>query len=212
MHIPNGLLSVGVSVSTGAISVASVGAALKKTTITENRDMIRIGMVGAFIFAAQMLNFPVGPGVSGHLIGGVLALLLLGRAKGILVMTSVVICQCLFFQDGGLTALGANILNLAVIPIVTGSLALGWQKFGKRMNEADTAFSMLQICGAGLLSVIASAFALCIQLALSGVVPFMIVTPLMMFWHVVIGLIEGVLTAFAYRRINVPVYRQAASS
>ena len=121
MHIPDGFLTTNVWASAWAISIGSVGFCLKKTTqILKDRMVPLMGIMSAFIFAAQMINFPVIGGTSGHLLGGVLAAVLLGPYAGAVVLTCVLIFQCLIFQDGGLLALGTNILNMAIIGTLGG--------------------------------------------------------------------------------------------
>ncbi|MDD5237367.1 MAG: energy-coupling factor ABC transporter permease, partial [Candidatus Omnitrophica bacterium] len=121
MHIPDGFLSTGTWVSTWLISIGGIGYCLKKTTqILKDRMIPLMGVMSAFIFAGQMLNFPVIGGTSGHLLGGVLASVLLGPYAAAVVLTCVLTVQCLIFQDGGLTALGANILNMSLIATIGG--------------------------------------------------------------------------------------------
>ena len=112
MHIPDGFLSSNTWIPAWLLSAGGVGFCLKKTSaILKERMIPLMGVMSAFIFAAQMINFPVFGGTSGHLFGGVLAALLLGPYAGSVVLTCVVIFQCLVFQDGGLLALGANTLQ-----------------------------------------------------------------------------------------------------
>src|SRR3984957_2569561 len=121
MHIPDGLLSTPVSLACAGLSVVAVGAATARSRFaSESRHVALMGMAAAFVFAAQLLNFPVAGGTSGHLIGGVLAAVLLGPSAAVVAMTAVLILQCLVFGDGGLMALGANVLNMAVIQPLVG--------------------------------------------------------------------------------------------
>jgi cobalt/nickel transport system permease protein len=116
MHIPDGVLDPATCVVTGAVSAAVVGYALRRVRIDlPERTVPLMGVTAACVFAAQMLNFPVPGGTSGHILGGVLAGVMLGPWAGILTVTVVLMVQCLLFQDGGLTALGANVLNMAVV-------------------------------------------------------------------------------------------------
>lgn len=116
MHIPDGFLSMPVSAASYAVSAVTGGAALvrAKKKLTD-RFVPLVGICAAFIFAAQMINFPVGVGVSGHFLGAVLACLLLGPSAGFWVMVLVLTVQCLVFADGGVTALGANAMNMGLI-------------------------------------------------------------------------------------------------
>ena len=116
MHIPDGFLSTGVSVAAWVGSAGGLSYAVRRVDETfGERQVPFMGVTAAFIFAAQMMNFPVAGGTSGHLLGGALAAILLGPWAGMIVLTSVLAVQALLFQDGGLLALGANILNMSVI-------------------------------------------------------------------------------------------------
>ena len=115
MHIPDGLVDGRISLLAGLIAIAGVALCLKKTSVTlEDRDIPVVGLAAAFVFAAQMLNFPVANGTSGHLLGGVLAAVLVGPYAGALAVTVVVVVQALLFADGGLSALGLNVVNMAL--------------------------------------------------------------------------------------------------
>src|SRR5271165_2771856 len=121
MHIPDGLLVPGVAAATGVVGVAGLGYSLRAVERRlKERTTPLMGMMAAFIFAAQMVNFPVGPGVSGHLLGGVLASLMLGPWAGAVVIAAVLIVQCLLFGDGGVTALGANFVNMGLVGAIGG--------------------------------------------------------------------------------------------
>jgi len=121
MHIPDGVLDPKVAVVTGAAAVAGLGYGLKRLEKSlGERTTVLMGVMAAFVFAAQMVNFPVGLGVSGHLLGGVLAAVLLGPWAGAVVIAAVLIVQCFLFGDGGLTALGANFVNMGLIGAVGG--------------------------------------------------------------------------------------------
>src|SRR2546428_6491106 len=116
MHIPDGFLSAPVWAGMDAVSASVVGVAVRRVQRTlDGAQVPLMGMAAAFVFAAQMINFPVAGGTSGHLLGGLLAALLLGPAPAVVVMTTVFVAQCLLFQDGGLTALGANVFNMGII-------------------------------------------------------------------------------------------------
>jgi cobalt/nickel transport system permease protein len=121
MHIPDVLIDTRVAIATTAVGAAGLAYALR--TVERRlgeRTTSLMGMTAAFVFAAQMVNFPVGPGVSGHLLGGVLSAVLLGPWAGAVVIAAVLIVQCLLFQDGGLTALGANFINMGLVGSVGG--------------------------------------------------------------------------------------------
>ena len=116
MHIPDGFVNIPVAAATYVASGGSLAYAVRRTNEELGEKQVPLmGVMGAFIFAAQMLNFPVAGGTSGHLIGGALAAILLGPWAGMLIMASVLIVQALIFQDGGLVALGANVFNMGVV-------------------------------------------------------------------------------------------------
>src|SRR5229473_7384616 len=120
MHLPDGFLDARTTVAS-ATAAAGVGIALKQVRTTlEPHRLPMLGLAAAFVFAAQMLNFPVAGGTSGHLVGGVLTAVLLGPSAAVLVLTCVLIVQCLMFADGGLMALGANVFNMAVVNVCGG--------------------------------------------------------------------------------------------
>lgn len=121
MHAPDGFLNAATAVSTGVVSAGAVSVALRQTRDRLKDAQIPLaGLAAAFVFAAQMVNFPVAAGTTGHLLGGALAAVLLGPWTGLLVVTVVVVVQALLFADGGLTALGYNVLNMAVVTSLGG--------------------------------------------------------------------------------------------
>ncbi len=187
MHIPDGFLDTKTWITVAAASGAAVAYAVKKVNKElEEKDPPLMGVLAAFIFAAQMINFPVAGGTSGHFIGGALAAILLGPWKAILVMLSVISVQALLFGDGGITALGANVLNMAIIAPL---LAYWIYQALRRFSMPGGAFV------AGLVSTIITALAATTELAVSGTSPFIITASLMAGWHLVIGLGEGLITA-----------------
>ena len=149
MHIPDGFLTPPVWASLDALSIPAVSllARKAKTELEESRIPL-LGVMGAFVFAAQMINFPVGPGTSGHLVGGTLLACTLGPAAAALVMTAIVAVQALVFQDGGVIALGPNVLNMAFAGVLVGYLPVHY--FGKRWRRGS-------IFLGGLLSLLISA-------------------------------------------------------
>src|SRR5437763_9509310 len=121
MHIPDGFLDAKTALCAAAVSSLGVGVALRRARLhLPPRRVPLMGLAAAFVFAAQMLNFPVAGGTSGHLVGGVLTAVLLGPSAAVLVMTCVLIVQCLMFADGGLMALGANVFNMAIVSVCGG--------------------------------------------------------------------------------------------
>src|SRR6185295_18657159 len=123
MHIPDGFIDGQTSLAAGAVAVAGLGVCLKKASDTmEDKQIPLAGLTSAFNFAVQMLNFPVAGGTSGHLLGGVLAAVLVGPWMGSLCVSVVLVVQALLFADGGLSALGLNIVNMALVTAVVGYL------------------------------------------------------------------------------------------
>jgi cobalt/nickel transport system permease protein len=154
-----------------------------------------MGVCAAFIFAAQMINFPIPGGTSGHLLGGTLAGVLLGPWAGSLVMAVVFIVQALFFQDGGLTVLGANIVNMGLIGTFGGYyLYLGIRK---ALGFNSWRSMAIAVAVAAWTSVVVAALACALQLALSGTVPPLVALFTMLSWHILIGIGEAVITVFA---------------
>src|SRR5215213_1759695 len=121
MHVPDGFLDATTSMATGAVAVAAVGVALRGARRElDDRTAPLAGLVATFVFATQMLNFPVGAGTSGHLLGGALAAVLVGPATALLCMSVVFLVQSLLFADGGITALGTNIFLMGIVTVVVG--------------------------------------------------------------------------------------------
>jgi cobalt/nickel transport system permease protein len=193
MHIPDGFLSLPVAAGTYVASGGSLAYAVRRTTAgLREKQVPLMGVMGAFIFAAQMLNFPVAGGTSGHLIGAALATILLGPWAGMLIMTSVLIVQALIFQDGGLLALGANVLNMGVVACLIASVAYtGMVRFLGTGKRAVLASGFV----AAWASVVAAAVLCALELALSGIAALAVVLPAMTLIHVLIGIGEGMVTA-----------------
>jgi cobalt/nickel transport system permease protein len=192
MHIPDGFLSNRIAFSLDAVSGACVAFATHRVKIEASaRAIPMMGVLGAFVFAAQMLNFPVLGGTSGHLVGGALLAIVLGPMAALLTMTTVIIAQALFLQDGGLIALGANIFNIGATTVFSGYVV--FQLLGRsrctRRRLALAAFA------AGWISMILSAAGCAVQLAISGAIPLRIGMLAMGGYHAVIGIAEGGLTA-----------------
>lgn len=195
MHAPDGFLDAGTAVTTGLVSAGTVGASLRRARERlADRQVPLAGIAAAFVFAAQMVNFPVAGGTTGHLLGGTLAAILLGPAVGSVAVTVVVVVQALMFADGGLTALGYNVLNLAIVTsfggyaVFRGLLRL----LGDDRAGAVTAAGV----AAGLSVVLASmAFALEWLFGATAPVPFDTVFGAMVGTHLLIGVGEGVITA-----------------
>ena len=192
MHIPDGFLSIVISILCWAVTVVLVGAAVSRTNKSlGERQVPLMGVMAAFIFAAQMLNFPVAGGTSGHLLGGTLAAITLGPWAGMLVMTAVIAVQGLLFQDGGLLVMGANILNMGLLTVAVG--------YGLYRSASGTSQrAKLTIAGiAAWLSVMTGALATSIELWLSGTSHLQTVVIAMLGVHALIGLGEALITVAA---------------
>lgn len=196
LHIPDGFLNLPVVLVTWIVAIALIVLSLQKTQADyQERAVPLMGVCAAFIFAAQMINFPIPGGTSGHLLGGTLAGALLGPWAGSLVMVVVFIVQAVVFQDGGLTVLGANIFNMGLIGTFGGyylyraiRLAIGRNKLsGMAIGAAIAAW----------FSVVVAAIICAVQLALSGTVPLGVALPAMATWHVLIGIGEALITVVA---------------
>lgn len=192
LHIPDGFLSLVVSVICWVITVIVIGTAISRTNKSLGEKQIPLmGVMAAFIFAAQMINFPVAGGTSGHLLGGALAAIVLGPWAGMLVMTAVISVQALLFQDGGLLVMGANILNMG---LVTAAIGYGLYRFVSGSSKT----TKLAVTGlAAWLSVMAGALLTSLQLWLSGTSQLELVIPAMLGVHALIGLGEAMITVFA---------------
>jgi cobalt/nickel transport system permease protein len=194
MHIPDGFLSLKVNIASIAVSAAAMYAAVRSTKkALSDRAIPMMGVLAAFIFAAQMFNFPVAGGTSGHLLGGMLAAFAVGPFAATIVMSVVLIVQCLLFQDGGFIAIGANILNMAVIGTWVGyGIYASVGNFGNGRLIQNVAVFL----GAWA-SVVAASSACALELSLSGVVPFNVSITAMTAVHSVIGIGEGMITVIA---------------
>ncbi len=192
-HIPDGFLSPSVLAGTTALSAVALGVAARRSRdALGERQAPVLGAATAFVFAAQMFNFPLGAGTSAHLLGGVLVAAIAGPWAGMLAMFSVVLVQALLFQDGGITALGANTFNLAVIGAGGGWLVYRWGvlALGDRGRGRVVAAA-----GAAFVSALATGIAAALELGLSGVVPVRTAVLAVGGAHVLVGLTEAVITA-----------------
>jgi len=191
LHIPDGFLSITVSLLSWAISIAVLSVAVRRTESVDEKQVPLMSIMAAFIFAAQMINFPVAGGTSGHLLGGALAAIVLGPWAGMLVMTAVIGVQGLLLQDGGLLVMGANLLNMGLL-----TSAIGFGLY--RSTQGRQRKLKLGVAGfAAWLSVMAGALATSLQLWLSGTARLDIVLPAMLGIHAVIGIGETLITVTA---------------
>jgi cobalt/nickel transport system permease protein len=193
VHIPDGFLDARTALAGGAVAAAGVGAALAgvRRHLPARRVPI-VGLAAAFVFAAQMLNFPVAAGTSGHLVGAVLAAVLLGPGAAVVAMTAVLVLQCLLFADGGVTALGANVFDMALVAPVAGYAVYRplWRGLGGGLRARLFAAAF-----AAWFSTVVAAVACAGQLALAGTVAWRAALPAMAGVHMLIGLGEAAITA-----------------
>jgi cobalt/nickel transport system permease protein len=204
MHIPDGFVSAGTAAATWLASAGSVGYAVRRVNRELNERQIPLmGVTAAFVFAAQMMNFTVAGGTSGHLLGGALVAILLGPWAGMLVLTSVLAVQALLFQDGGLLALGANVFNMAVVGVL-----IGWVVYTtlRRLLGARTWATMVSGFAAAWLSVFIASLVAAAELAISGTSPWLVALPAMGLVHALIGIGEGLITVgvLAFLRVARP--------
>jgi cobalt/nickel transport system permease protein len=192
MHIPDGFISIGTAVATYAGSAGALAYSVKRTNKElKEREVPLMGVMAAFIFAAQMINFKVVAGTSGHLLGGALVAILLGPWAGSLIITAVLIVQALIFQDGGLVALGANVLNMAIVGVWSAYAiyALLRRLIPGPKGLYPGAFT------AAWTSVMLASLAASLELGISGMSPFVVVIPAMGLVHALIGIGEGLITS-----------------
>lgn len=191
MHVPDGFLDTKTWIALTGISSIAIGIALNKTGKEIGEKQVPVmGITAAFIFVAQMLNFPIAGGTSGHFMGGVLAAVLLGPLTGVLIMSTVLIIQCLIFQDGGLTTLGANIFNMGVIGSIVGYYI--YAGLNRLIYVKNGSFISAFI--AAWLSIVLAAAACSVELAISGTVPLKTSLFAMLGVHSLIGIGEGLIT------------------
>src|SRR5687768_13554314 len=169
LHIPDGFLSTPVALVGWVLAVVLIAIALRQTRDQlGERQVPVLGVLAAFIFAAQAINFPVAGGTSGHLLGGTLAAVILGPWAAVLVMTAVISVQALLFQDGGLLVLGFNIINMGVLTAFTGHLV--YQLLKRVLGQGRRSLLAAGAVGAWI-SVMLGALAAAVELAVSGTSP-----------------------------------------
>jgi cobalt/nickel transport system permease protein len=201
MHAPDGFLSVPIAAVMWIVTVAVLTIAVRRTNgRLDDRAVPLLGVTAAFVFAAQMFNFQVVGGTSGHLLGGVLAAVLLGPWAGTLVMACVIAVQALVFQDGGLVVMGANIVNMGVVGTLVGFFL--YKALARLLGGEERA----RIPAAGIAawcSVVGGSSLMAVELASSGTTPIEIALPAMVGVHVLIGIGEAVITMAALAFIAV---------
>lgn len=205
MHMSDGIVNAQTSALFGAIAlIALVFCGWKARTELDERTVPLAGLVAAFIFAVQMVNFPILPGVSGHLLGGALAAILVGPYTGALCIAIVLVVQSLLFADGGVTALGMNVVNMAIIGVGAGyGIAVGMYSVARRsaaLRGADpppTRIVGLIAFLAGLIGTICAAMGFVLEYSIGGAAPASMgtIAGYMFVTHVLIGVGEGVITA-----------------
>ena len=195
MHVPDGFMNVTMSAATGVISFGTLWAYIRSAKdLIADKFIALTGMMSALIFVLQMINFPIAAGTSGHLLGGTLAVIVLGPRLGLICLSVVVIIQSLLFADGGLSALGVNVLNMAIVTSATSWFIVKyWIKFIGKNKTSIVSVSVL----AGILSVVFSSIAFTIQYAIGGTISIPVGTVLlaMVTTHFIIGFGEGIITA-----------------
>jgi cobalt/nickel transport system permease protein len=195
VHIPDGFIDGPTSLGAAAVAAAGVGVCVRRCNATlDERQVPMIGLTASFVFAGQMLNFPVAAGTSGHLLGGVLAAVLVGPWAGALAVTVVLVVQSLLFADGGLTALGLNVVNMALVG------ALGGYALVRLVRSVLPRTRSGLVVAAGIaagLAPLLAALAFCVQYAIggNGAVDLGTVVTSMLGVHALIGIGEGLMTA-----------------
>ena len=195
MHVPDGFINVQVSAATGLLSFGTLWAYIRSAkTLIADKFIALTGMMSALIFVLQMINFPIAAGTSGHLLGGALAVIVLGPRLGLICLSVVVIIQSLLFADGGLSALGVNVLNMAIVTCATGWVIVKyWLKFIGKNKTSIIAASVVS----GIITVVFSSIAFTLEYAIGGTIsiPVSSVLVAMISTHFLIGIGEGVITA-----------------
>lgn len=191
MHIPDGFLGAGVAAGTWVAGAGTLGWALRaEKSLPERVPAGMLGGLSAFVFAAQLVNVPLVPGTSGHLVGGMLAAAIVGPSRGLVVMAVVLAVQALLFQDGGVTAYGANLLAMG------GAGCLGGHAVASLVTRLFPGVRGLvagPVAGAFVGTLLGTA-SIAVALALSGLYPASVVLPLLLSLHVPIALLEAALT------------------
>lgn len=199
MHIPDGFLDVKTMAGTGVFSLGGLAWSFRRAReIVRDRTVPLMGLLAAFVFAAQMLNFPVAAGTSGHLIGAALCAVILGPWLAAVILAIVLVVQCLIFQDGGLLSLGANIFNMSFVAAFSAYWVF---KFAERVLGRRRAL-FWGTAFAAWFSVVAASAVCSAELALSGTVPFWISLKAMVGVHALIGIGEAVITVLVIGFIN----------
>ncbi len=199
MHIPDGFIDLKTAVSAGVVSAGGLAVAIYKVKNYFKAKVIALmGVMSALIFALQMINFSIPGGTSGHLLGGALAAIILGPHAGVVVITVVLIVQAFIFMDGGITALGANVFNMAIIGVY-GSYLIYWLIL--KISKSKTVFYIAVVLASWLSVVVASFFA-ALQLGISGTYAMGVTLKAMTGVHAIIGIGEAIITVAVIAFIN----------
>ena len=200
MHMSDGLVNAPTSVVFGALAIAAVAlCAWKARAELDERTVPLAGLVAAFIFAVQMINFPILPGVSGHLLGGALAAILVGPYTGVLCIAIVLVVQSLLFADGGVTALGMNITNMALIGVAAGYATAVALYALVRRRRLDRSVGVMGVVGflSALVGTVSASMGFVVEYAIGGAAQTSLgtVAAYLLGTHVLIGIGEGLITA-----------------
>lgn len=192
MHIPDGFLDAKTALVTATLSAGGLAYALREVRAElPPRKVPLLGLSAAFLFAAQMVNFPVAGGTSGHLVGAALVAALLGPSAAVVVLSTVLIVQCLLFADGGIVALGANIFNMGLVATLTG---YGVYQICRRIIAGPRG-RIAAMAFAGWCSAVVASVSCAGQLAWSGTISWSVALPAMAGVHMLIGVGEGLISA-----------------
>jgi len=195
MHIPDGFLTHSINAATFIISAGACAYGVKRVNRSfGEREVPLMGVTAAFVFAAQMLNFPVAGGTSGHFLGAVFSSVLLGPWAGLIIMTLVLAVQCLGFADGGLSAIGSNIFNMGIVGAL-GGYGIFFAISTLLPKGRKSFFFALAV--SSWLSIVLGATAAAVELAISETSPFLVTFPAMVGIHAIIGVGEAIITTAA---------------
>jgi cobalt/nickel transport system permease protein len=195
LHIPDGFIDGRTSAIAGGVALGALSLCLQRTKQSlDERQVPLVGLTASFVFAAQMVNFPVAAGTSGHLLGGVLAAVMVGPWAGALAISVVLIVQSLVFADGGVSALGLNVLNMAVVGALGGYAVF---VFVRRVLPRSNRSVIVAAAIAAALAPVLAAIAFTVEYAIGGndVAPIITVARAMVGVHLLIGIGEGAITA-----------------
>jgi cobalt/nickel transport system permease protein len=194
VHIPDGWLSLEISLLTWALVLVSLGLALSHFDKSDLDKLSNIGAIASVVFVAQMFNFPVAGGTSGHLLGAALSVYVVGLPGAVLTLFVVLLVQAVVFADGGILALGANTFNMGVVGSITAYVII--KLFPNSLEIKNRRSYLTGVFLSSFIAVLLSSFFAGIELVLSGQVDFATSIPLILFWHLLIGIGEGIISVF----------------